>query len=104
MWGRYERGAVPGADVLERISGSGFDVAYVVGGERAPQGSSLTNDERELLSNYRSTDDEGRAAIKRSAHLEAMRCEKGSTGAYEVRTTTALSTLHEPPPRRKPSS
>lgn len=36
MWGKYERGAKPGTNVLLRLATQGFDVPYILTGERTP--------------------------------------------------------------------
>lgn len=74
MWSRYERGvAKPNADVLLKLAGHGFDVNYVLGGSRTVTESGLVPPEEQLVSDYRSTDDEGRAQISRTARMEAKR-------------------------------
>lgn len=74
MWGKYERGSVPSSTVLLALMGHGFDVNWVLGGTRVLADESTLNEpEQRLIEDFRSTDDEGRAAIQRTARLEALR-------------------------------
>ena len=75
MWGAYERGvSAPGAPVLVRLLGHGFDLNYILGGSRTISESTLSPDEETLIEQYRSMDAEGRASVTRAAMLEALRC------------------------------
>ncbi|RYE00579.1 MAG: XRE family transcriptional regulator [Sphingobacteriales bacterium] len=65
----WEKGEqTPTADYLARVGQAGVDVLFVVMGlhvwevEGGPSSAVLAPDEAELLRNFRSTDDEGRAA------------------------------------------
>ena len=63
----WEAGAtVPGADALATLARHGYDVLYIVVGQRSgPIESRLTPDEAALLDNYQHSDEEGRAAARR---------------------------------------
>lgn len=65
--GAWERGdQFPNAEVLSLASGLGVDVMYVLTGQRSmPVESTLTEEERALLDNYKHADEEGRAAARR---------------------------------------
>lgn len=78
MWGRYERGlGLPNADVLIELHRCGGDVLFILTGARATTDRTLTDQERELLINFRATDAEGRAAVARMARIEADRLSSG---------------------------
>ena len=98
MWGRYERGAMPSAEVLLRVQGHGIDVNYVLGGSRLLSEGTLTEDETQLLGYFRATDNDGRQSVLRLARMECSRLDE-PTHAYVVRqqTSTAVQ-LHEPAP------
>ncbi len=54
MWGKYERGiAMPGGDVIAKLTGIGLDIAYVFTGQR---NQPLTDEERMLLESWRKAD------------------------------------------------
>lgn len=102
MWGRYERGAMPSAEVLLRVQGHGFDVNYILGGSRTLSESTLTDDEAELVNDYRATDDEGRVSISRMARMERMRTAE-PMHAYSIRTPTSSAVVaHDAPAKKKP--
>lgn len=74
MWGRYERGAMPNAEVLLKAMGAGFDVNYILGGSRFLNESSesrLTDNERRLIEHFRKVDEQGQSTIFRVAENEA---------------------------------
>lgn len=73
QWSHYESGAAPSSDVLVRLLGASFDLNYILGGTRTATEDPLTDQEGALLTDYRDTDDAGRAAIARTAALEASR-------------------------------
>lgn len=101
QFSRYEGGAMPGADVLVRLMGHGFDVNYVLGGSRTFSELSLSDDEQELLRSYRSTDHEGRQAVLRMARMECSRMSE-PTHAYAVKPQTSSAVLlHDAPPPAK---
>lgn len=101
MWGRYERGATPSAEVFLRVQGHGFDVNYILGGSRTLSESTLTEDEEELLRSYRSTDHEGRQAVLRMVRMECSRMSE-PTHAYAVKPQTSSAVLlHDAPPPAK---
>lgn len=52
MWGRYERGALPGGDVLLALAHAGFDVLYILTGRREPP-PDLTAEEIALVHKLR---------------------------------------------------
>lgn len=57
---------VPGADVLALLAQHGYDVLYIVAGQRTPASTqSLTPDQAALIDNYNHADEEGRAAARR---------------------------------------
>lgn len=91
MWGAYERGlSSPGADVLMRLVGHG----------------TLSEPEEALFTDYRDTDDEGRAAITRTARMEAQRVRHtppppGGNYPASPGTSTAVL-LHETKAQPKP--
>lgn len=63
----WEGGATaPGADTLALLASKGFDVLFVVVGQRSvPVESTLSSDELALLDNYKHSDEEGQAAARR---------------------------------------
>ena len=63
MWGKYERGAMPGGEVILSLAGAGFDMAYLFTGARGAA-PSLSREESALLDNFRHCPPEGRACIK----------------------------------------
>ncbi len=76
MWGRYERGALPGSEVLIALasikSPEKLDVLYVITGQRsAPvdEAQTLPPRERALIDNYRACDDDGKRVIEGAARL-----------------------------------
>lgn len=62
----WEGGAtVPGADALAALAPHGYDVLYIVVGQRTPiSKQALTPDEAALLDNYKHADEAGRAAAR----------------------------------------
>lgn len=56
MWHRYEMGAVPGLSILIACSEQGFDIAYLLTGNRAPV--FLTSTEALLLARFRTANTE----------------------------------------------
>lgn len=113
MWGRYERGAMPNSGVLVALIGHGFDVNWILGGTRLINDEgTLPERERELLERYRSTDEEGRAAIDRAAAMEALRSSRQVPVDERFRVQelpATVLTVHEPaaappaPRKRKPA-
>lgn len=107
MWGAYERGlSSPGADVLMRLVGHGIDLNYVLGGSRTITTGTLSEPEEALFTDYRDTDDEGRAAITRTARMEAQRVRHtppppGGNYPASPGTSTAVL-LHETKAQPKP--
>jgi transcriptional regulator with XRE-family HTH domain len=101
MWSRYERGvAKPNADVLLGLAGHGFDVNYVLGGSRTASENNLVEPEERLVFDYRSTDDEGRAQISRTARIEAQRVASAAPkAAFTTGTGAPALTLAEDPPK-----
>lgn len=99
MWNRYERAAaLPNADVLLKLQGHGFDVNYILGGSRLLSESTLSDEERNLLGDYRSTDEEGRAAVSRAARMEAARMRSDPQKPFAVREPAATAVvLHDSP-------
>ncbi len=76
MWGRYERGALPGCEVLIALasikSPEKLDVLYIITGQRsAPvdEAQALPPRERALIDNYRACDDDGKRVIEGAARL-----------------------------------
>ena len=73
QWGRYERGANASADVLLRLQGQGFDVNYILGGQRLMNAeATLTDEEAALLRCFRAARPEGKSALLRLGKSEAM--------------------------------
>lgn len=101
MWGRYERGATPSAEVFLRVQGHGFDVNYILGGSRTLSEGTLTDLEQELLQYFRRTDNEGRQSVVRLARMECNRIGDAEH-AYTVRPQTSSAVLlHDAPPPAK---
>lgn len=73
MWGRYERGALPGSEVLLALAASGFDIGYILTGQRTPK-AVLSAEEASLLDNYNNATEQGKAAAR--AVLEAVSVQK----------------------------
>lgn len=73
MWGRYERGALPGGEALLALAAAGFDVGYILTGQRTPK-AVLSAEESSLLDNYHHADEKGKAAAR--AVLEAVSSQK----------------------------
>jgi transcriptional regulator with XRE-family HTH domain len=56
---------VPGADALALLSQHGYDVLYIVIGQRTPvSAASLTPDQARLVDHYMRADEQGRAAAR----------------------------------------
>ncbi|MCW8199279.1 XRE family transcriptional regulator [Verminephrobacter aporrectodeae subsp. tuberculatae] len=54
MWGKYERGiAMPGGEVLAKISLGGADVTYILTGQ--PAAGALSQDEAQLVTAFRAS-------------------------------------------------
>jgi transcriptional regulator with XRE-family HTH domain len=54
MWGKYERGkAMPGTEVLIKLSLVGFDIDYLITGHKKPK---LNDDEIHLIEEWRKAD------------------------------------------------
>lgn len=64
-WGKYERGdTTPDAAILALLASlSGFDVHYVLSGERASI-SEISTEEQRLVENYRAMDEAARLNIQ----------------------------------------
>lgn len=76
MWGKYERGAMPGGEVILSLAGTGFDMNYLFTGQRgAAPAPVLSREEAALLDNFRHCPPEGRACIK--ATSDAFAKSKG---------------------------
>lgn len=101
QWGRYERGALPNADALLKLQGHGFDVNYILGGSRMLTDATLSAEERQLLGNFRSTDDDGRASLLRAGQMEALRVQAVGRGVYAPAPPSRPVQLHESPPGTK---
>lgn len=73
---RWETGrAFPNGDVFEVMSRAGFDVLYVITGQRV--GPALRPDEAALLDNYRHCPEEKRAAIREVGAAFAQPLKRG---------------------------
>jgi len=83
-WGQYERGnATPTGDVLAGLAQQGADVLYILTGQRNPNPSTSrpsppqytppppTAEERALLSDFRTTDAQGKRIIRATASAAA---------------------------------
>jgi transcriptional regulator with XRE-family HTH domain len=69
MWGRYERGAIPGGEVFVLLGTTPFDVLYILTGQRSQalgEAELLAPDERIMLDNYRHAPDPVRAGVKKT--------------------------------------
>lgn len=83
MWGRYERGALPGGEVFIALGNTKFDVLYILTGQRsqpvAPQ-ELLPEGDRILLNNFHAAPDVVRAGVKTTlsafAHKDGERVRK----------------------------
>ncbi len=68
MWGKYEREiAVPGGEVLAKAAAAGFDVLYILTGQRtagAAPAPALTEGDRILLDNFHAAPPQVQAGIK----------------------------------------
>lgn len=72
MWGRYERGAMPSAEVFLRLNGQGFDINYILGGSRRLTEGTLKDEERTLIDCFRTVGSDAKAAILRVARNEVQ--------------------------------
>lgn len=76
MWGKWERGVTPGGPSLIALAANGFDVMYLLTGQRplkaAEQAALWSVRAKALLDNYEACDEEGRRSIERLAVLEAQ--------------------------------
>lgn len=63
MFCRYERGALPGADVLIALGAGGFDVGFIVTGKLGSGLDQLAPDEVLLLKRYRQASQVVRTAL-----------------------------------------
>ncbi len=81
MWGKYERGAMPGGDVILSLARLGFDMAYLFTGQRgmAPA-PALKPDEAALLDNYRHCSTEGKKAVNTTISCLAQSKHKKKAG------------------------
>lgn len=82
---RWEQGeSHPGADALAIWMAHGLDVLYVLSGQRAanPPAPALTKEERNLLDNYRNSDDRGKRAVQSAAFALAEQ-QSPTTGSVE---------------------
>lgn len=71
MWGKYERGAMPGGEVILSLARLNFDMAYLFTGQSgAMPAPALKPDEAALLDNYRHCSTEMQQAAK--TQLAAM--------------------------------
>lgn len=61
MWGKYERGAMPGGEVFLALVQAGFDVLYILTGQRTPK-AVLTPEEDKLIRLFHLASPEGQAA------------------------------------------
>lgn len=80
--GKYESGErSPGADYLAAVAEHGVDVLYVVTGERKPtQANSISGDEAQVLSDYRTLPPNDKASVQRLTSVLAE-----SVGRYDVK-------------------
>lgn len=70
----YEAGdRHPDSNYLAKLAQNGFDVLYILTGQRTPQ-PSLTAEEASLLDNYHHASEQGKAAAR--AVLEAVQIQK----------------------------
>ncbi len=107
-WAAWERGETsPDARELDLLAARGFDVVYLLTGDRAPE--LLSRDESQLLEDVRGMDERARRMLR--AMVDAWHGWAGAalaTGSentpYAVRTEPGpASSVHEPePPGRLP--
>lgn len=76
MWGNYERGLnAPTVEIIFLLQEIGFDTGYLFTGFRQPENpNTLSQDEKELLENYRQASDNGKfviSSVARSAEKKA---------------------------------
>ena len=77
QWGKYERGiSAPGADTLAKLQREGFDVIFVLTGERGP-GIALSDDEKALVERYRLADEKIKAAARAMLNMPAATATAG---------------------------
>lgn len=62
MWGKYERGSKPGADILSSMERCGFNVAYILAGNNTLS-LQVTTQEVEVLYKFRLASDAIQSAI-----------------------------------------
>jgi len=83
MWGKYERGAMPGGEVLLCLAKSDFDMAYLFTGQRGVSSApapALKPDEAALLDNYRHCSVEGKNAVKTTVSCLAQQVTGAKKG------------------------
>ena len=72
MWAKYEAGAEPGAKVLAALADAGWDVLYILTGQRsrpanASPATHLSRREQALLDNYRNSPADAQAALDKTS-------------------------------------
>ena len=80
MWGKYERGAAPGADVLTALAAAGADVMYILTGVHSTTTEALCPRQRALLDNYKFSDESGKSIIEGTATLAAQSSQMKNHG------------------------
>lgn len=66
----------PNAEAMGQMAGQGIDVLFLVTGQHSvPIESTLSQEERALLDNYKHSDEEGRAAARRVLSSLAKSCK-----------------------------
>ena len=78
MWGKYERGlAMPGAEVLIKLTRLGFDVGYIISGCRTPV---ISDEEMLVLTAWRKA-----GFIAKQKALEALEGQRDAQYQQEIR-------------------
>ena len=82
MWGKYERGALPGGEVLVSLGSGEMDILYILTGQRSqPVESRLSRAQQALLANYEAASQEGRRLIESTAK---MACQVSCVDANDL--------------------
>ncbi|GEM_PF-1783596 len=85
MWGKYERGSKPGADVIKKMSVSGFNVQYLLVGEHT-LAVEISVEEIELLDKFRLSPIQAQAAVLNLLDITSKREQKltSTENVYEA--------------------
>ncbi len=78
MWGKYERGiAMPGSEVLIKLSRLGFDVGYIISGQRTPV---ISDEEMLILTAWRKAE-----FLAKHQALKALNGEQLEANTHAIR-------------------